>query len=831
MMGEVADIRAATQVPNFGLNDFSASPGPSNLPPQSPIREHPIFQPSPQQYMSPFQEGSGPPIEYRLLSNFVNNLCPDAPSPFKTEIFVECPTQKRALVQRPVSVREPDVNRGHTRWVEMRLVYDEPPKHRAHCVMAGSSKIVVDYQGSTVEADCSVWTRKYPEGWQGIYQNDAGKLINYDEPIGSNDTVWVYSAAVCVQLGGDETSVECLVPKRVVEVDGIKYDLEPAWQDVVNALKLETSVWPRLPAQERTLIEDDPQPQESLERTPKTPRGRGRPRKDKQATFPVQQPLPLQNYVPQAMEQQSMSHAIPASMDNGKSTTPPHHPNENPVPHYGGYFEPANRPQPHPFLGWNPLPLFSYHEGIPGRMDSGVQQASHAHMQESAGPSQAAEPASHVGTEENSIPSQTVDAVSQVPMDGNNMPYQVVNPAPVDRSNTPSQVNSHIPSMQDTVASVIAQQHQDPLPGQEQSKPKRKRAPQKEKQTQSMQNVQEPSGQPGGAAEAETPPSTKAGTKRKNSTATRTPAKKTTAAKKTPATKTPAKKRSSSKATMSAQPSEGRDGGSEKGETAAAVQDNIPELPMQFGLQLPAVPSTGFDTSRGMRMNQLSPGSSRPNQYNQPGQPSIYQQLEYIDREHMKLVNTLPQIGSNPTAAHTVQHRMAQLIMTRNQLLGMNYGPMYQPINGYLPNNQVHLVQQYNGFDLSNQVFISPQIYASPYNSDQMSGMSENNGSTQNLPHSPAQQWNNHLDPCNQSSQPQQGPQPTTSYSPPGAPGALVAQLRTPTHSSLAAWSQEDVQRARSSVQSTLGKPVYDKASNYGWIYQQDAIDPELRNS
>jgi hypothetical protein len=130
-------------------------------------------------------------------------------------------------------------------------------------------------------------------------------------------------------------------------------------------------------------------------------------------------------------------------------------------------------------------------------------------------------------------------------------------------------------------------QNNDNFPEQEdRSKPKRKRAPPSKKQP--TQVVQEPSGQSDQVAEAETPPSVKAGTKRKNSISTRTPAKKTTAAKtgatktpvtktptakmpvtktpssKTPATKTPAKKRGRppNKATPS---SEVRDGGSETG--------------------------------------------------------------------------------------------------------------------------------------------------------------------------------------------------------------------------------------------------------------------------
>jgi hypothetical protein len=586
-------------------------------------------------------------------------------------------------------------------------------------------------------------------------------------------------------------------------------------------------------------------------------------------------------------------------------------------------------------------------------MDSEVQQANHSYMQESVIPSQIAESTNHTGTEENNNPCQTVDSVSQgltaasnmpfqfvirAPMDGNNIAAQVVNPAPTNGRNSPSeaanqnlldecntssqvanqapthgsnilsQVIGHIPSVQDTVASVIAQKHRDPLPGQESPKPRRKRAPPKKKQTQSMQDVQEPSGQPSEAAEAETPPSTKIGTKRKKSAVTYTPAKKTTAAKKTPttktpSTKTPAKKRGSTTIALPAELSEGPDDGSTEGETARAVQNDVPELGMPSGSELPPAPSAEFETLQ-MRINQLSQaqgllanfnqdhmsmpspdnqqmnnqfslGSSRPSQYNQLGQPSIYRQLEYIDRQHTNLVNTLRQLGSNRAAALAVQHRIAQLVMSRNQLLGMNYGPMYQPINGCLPNNQMHPMPPYNGFDPGSQMFASPQIYASSYNSHQSSGIFQNNGSNQNLSHTLAQQWDNHSlgnDPSialslpggyqtamvtpstdsweiagagtmNQASQFQHEPQVTTSYASgsampnmnttpgnvPRGPEQYYSQSTTPPIHSLAAWPQEDVQRARSSVQSTLGIPVSGQASNYGSV--QDTIDPELRNS
>jgi hypothetical protein len=48
------------------------------------------------------------PVEQLLLHKFINNLPTHSPSPFKTDIFVENPEQKRKLVERPVFLKERD---------------------------------------------------------------------------------------------------------------------------------------------------------------------------------------------------------------------------------------------------------------------------------------------------------------------------------------------------------------------------------------------------------------------------------------------------------------------------------------------------------------------------------------------------------------------------------------------------------------------------------------------------------------------------------------------------------------------------------------------------
>ena len=156
--GDLASIRAATQVPAFGLAALPTAPEPSTTPPGSPIRQHPSFQPFPAPYQSPFQPTPNThttffepqvslqpdrPIDVRLLQNFIENLPLDKPSPFKTDIFVESPTGEQKLVQKPVAFKETDEERRVTRWVEMGLVLEDRLQHRRHCVVAGTSKVAV----------------------------------------------------------------------------------------------------------------------------------------------------------------------------------------------------------------------------------------------------------------------------------------------------------------------------------------------------------------------------------------------------------------------------------------------------------------------------------------------------------------------------------------------------------------------------------------------------------------------------------------------------------------------------------------------------------------
>jgi hypothetical protein len=431
-----------------------------------------------------------PPLspEKLLLRNFVANLPTHSPSPFKTpEIFVDCPTQKRTLVEKLVTLREPD---GH-RWQEIGLVYDEEPKYRAHCVMAGSSKVVLDDKGhSTVEGLCTVWTRKYPKGWQGIWLNEAGTLVNTTVFVskspkktgkleGTTDIlVWSYSTAVCVDVNGIETSIECPVPMKVVEYEGVTYDLEPGWEDVVNALRKECSIWAQKECvvQQQARIESRSPPKKSPRKTQKgTPK---QSRKDKQSMNSPQQPSPLHNVVSRFSNQESTFIVTPVNANQGGDMILPNNENQekSTVHHDSVLVMNAEVPV-----------LLGHDHGAVIQSDLQPQDAV-----DKAGPR-----------------SQRPAAVPQA--------------AHAQKNNEASDA----PSIQ-----APWDLSQSPVP--QPPKPKRRCASTK-KQTASKQELQEPSGEAIHTTACETPPSTgKAGTKRKKPSGTRTPAKKRATAKTSP---------------------------------------------------------------------------------------------------------------------------------------------------------------------------------------------------------------------------------------------------------------------------------------------------------
>jgi hypothetical protein len=183
-----------------------------------------------------------------LLHDYIKSLPLDAPSPFKVAIFDENQSQKRGLVVKSVPIHEVD-EKGHDhKWTEEGLVLEEPKRYRARCVITREHKIELQ-QGSTIEGICAVWTRKYPQGWLGLCQTNDGKIVEIKSADSNmkelENPVWVYAAAATVVIDGKETRVQCVVLEKIVEVEGISYDLEPGWEDVVNALRQEAATLER----------------------------------------------------------------------------------------------------------------------------------------------------------------------------------------------------------------------------------------------------------------------------------------------------------------------------------------------------------------------------------------------------------------------------------------------------------------------------------------------------------------------------------------------------------------------------------------------------------
>lgn len=724
LVGDLASIRAATEVPAFGLTALPAPTKPSNTPPGSPIRQHPTFQPSPEPYQSPFQAPLplDRPIHVRLLQKFIEDLPFDKPSPFKADLFVESPTVERKLVQKPICIRDYDKEGRATRWVEVGLGLEDRPQHRRHCVVAGTSKVAVrNIQGQHfVDGDCAVWTRKYPANWKGHYKHEAEELVEIKK-LKDPSTVWCFSAAATVLLEGVETHIECAVPKNFVDVDGVQYEVEPGWQDIVRCLKKAILVWPQSEI-EAPINEGTPSVEES-------------PRKSQRAP--------------------SSSEVVLASL----------------------------------------LDIANY----------GVEESNLDERQENVVTVPGTETAGHAHTQDCNVPSQIVGPLYQIATGGSYITSQGITQVPNSQSTVaaiiPSQGITHFLNSQSTVADIVTERGQDPLPAQEQPKPKRKRAPSKKKQTQSMQDAPDHPVQTSEAAEAETPPSTaKRGRKKKNSSAVSTPAKKTTAEKSTPGTKTPAKRRGSAKTTILADSFEEQDNG-EQGESTGAIHDNDPVAPAQFGPNLPLPHQNRVSMPIGSNQNtpmtnSMHPaGSSGANRYiPQPQPPSRDQQLMSIFDEQRQLwliMNQPGRVNNDPLHLQRVQERLRQLTVERDYLLGYHPPVFQQQGMGSrpLPDPRMDPTQQFSMLPpLNSQMLPVQRSYASQYSQYQVSSMSQNNGPYQNQPHTSRPQWYN---------------QPVESLSGPAVPSIQP----TPTQHSLAEWPVEDVERARSSVQSTLQRP------------------------
>ena len=222
------------------------------------ILQHPLMK-SPPKHTSPYLPFKPPAgivshkkveidLVQALLHDYIKSLPLDAPSPFKVAIFDENQSQQRGLVVKSVPIHEID-EKGHKhRWTEEGLVLEEPQRYKARCLITREHKIELP-QGSIISGVCMVWTRKYPQGWEGLCQTNGGKIVEI-KSAGSNmkelkNPVWAYAAAATVVIDGKETRVQCVVSRKIIEVQGISYDVEPGWEDVVNALRYEAATLER----------------------------------------------------------------------------------------------------------------------------------------------------------------------------------------------------------------------------------------------------------------------------------------------------------------------------------------------------------------------------------------------------------------------------------------------------------------------------------------------------------------------------------------------------------------------------------------------------------
>jgi len=254
-------------------------------------------------------------------------------------------------------------------------------------------------------------------------------------------------------------------------------------------------------------------------------------------------------------------------------------------------------------------------------------------------------------------------------------------------------------------------------------------------------------------------------------------------------------------------------------------------------------------------------GSSAINPHFQASQ--IYHQIRNIDAEQIRLFRACPNAIVNPAGYLECQHQIGELGRMRDALSSMMPAhpfPMY-PMgwnNGFQPNYGLYPTHQNAGqVHPNNQVFPEQQNDGFQYDPSQISSMQQNNGSYQAHSQKPGPQWyndserssipGNYLPPATPSfTQPgefqQEGQVTVTlpndsamSNMNAGGPGPnlnipqsttpLTPQYPSPTQIALAEFPEEQVQRARSSVKSTLEKPFHGLSTNSSWAQQQEGDD------
>jgi hypothetical protein len=603
----------------------------------------------------------------------------------------------------------------------MGLVYDEEPKYRAHCVMAGPSKVVLDdHEHSKLEGICTVWTRKYPLGWEGISMTEAGDLVNYPSPISAmpnktanNDIEWAYSTAICVDVGGVETRIECPVLKKTIEFEGVTYDLEPGWDDVVNALKKEFSAWAQreCSVQQQLLVQScsppKNSPRESSKQNPK------KPKKDQHSMHSPQSSSPLQKAVAQAPGERlaSLVNAPCRKKGDGMRDCTDQETSTTVSQGMG------------PRLKSSLTPQVNQHHG-------GILQPHHPHNKATCVHSFAS-------------PSPGGDALHHP--------------------------HAHF-SNETSTAAEMQQPAAPPLVQEKAKSKKRSRQPSEKKPVALKEEVQESSGQGSQAADAATPPSTgKSGSKRKRSAGTHTPAKKRAAAKKSPASQVQEDGSETLEATQDSIHKHHVQFGSEI-DLAPLGEFETPQMKFPDPFQADGLPRSAAEISFSTWSNHSGhmANQSCPSRFEHPGpdpyiqnaqspmsgmnmgmasstQFSISQQLRWLDQHQAALIASFRN-DHGISESQRVNHKLAELNAYRTRLLAMSCGNpmsanrfgMSQPYNGYFQPPQDPRVPpiQWNN---SSQQLNDHQMSGTQQNIDQqrnylpISTMESNNGTQQTL--------------------------------------------------------------------------------------------------
>lgn len=168
-----------------------------------------------------------------LVHAFILRLNPVRPCPFNIEIFsssTETYSSPPVLKRYHVGA-EADGSKHYFEWGYRPAA---PPENKANRIYNERIEVVLEKDGRVCvfAGLCAVWTRMYRQERMGLYEGGEG--VEGD---------WQYACGVSVEFeeNGREhcEEWEVQVPTKIVQVQGQDFELQPAWSDVVQALRRE----------------------------------------------------------------------------------------------------------------------------------------------------------------------------------------------------------------------------------------------------------------------------------------------------------------------------------------------------------------------------------------------------------------------------------------------------------------------------------------------------------------------------------------------------------------------------------------------------------------